>query len=104
MGMPYIKVFVVWHSILNEEPIGYVYWIFICPFQIPVICVPQNLCIIVYIIQWYPAKRALPAMLTHDRSYAWQIGSFWQDTLEYVNISNMYMFYDMVIEINFSFN
>ena len=27
--------------------------------------------------RWYPAKRALPAML-----YAWQIGPFWQDTLD----------------------
>ena len=30
-----------------------------------------------YPYRWYPAKRALPAMLT-----AWQIGPFWQDTLD----------------------
>ena len=34
------------------------------------------------IYQGYPAKRALPAMRKHGRSYAWQVGPFWQDTLD----------------------
>ena len=31
--------------------------------------------------RWYPAKRALSAMRTRH-AYAWQIGPFWQDTLD----------------------
>ena len=34
------------------------------------------------IYRWYHAKRALPAMLT----YAWQMGPFWQNTLDILNI------------------
>ena len=41
--------------------------------------------------RWYPAKRALPTMLTH-----WQIGPFWPDTLEMCDLSLMWDQLDLV--------